>query len=50
MGVLVSSFVHKNGSTLSGDIPKIVVIKTNPGYSPSPGHNGTGTLVGTYCG
>ena len=27
----------------------IVVIKTNPGYGPNPGHTGTGTIVGTYC-
>jgi hypothetical protein len=50
MGVLVSPLVTKTGATLSSDVPKIVVIKTNPGYSPNPGHNGTGTYVATYCG
>lgn len=50
MGVLVSTAVNKSGATLSGDTTKIVVIKTAAGYSPSPGHSGTGTYVATYCG
>jgi hypothetical protein len=50
MGVLVSTSVQKSGATLSGDTTKIVVVKTDAGYSPSPGHNGTGTYVATYCG
>jgi hypothetical protein len=50
MGVLVSPLVSKTGATLSSAVPKIVVIKTNPGYSPNPGHKGTGTYVATYCG
>ncbi|MGZ8848347.1 MAG: hypothetical protein ACXW3C_17940, partial [Pyrinomonadaceae bacterium] len=24
-------------------------IKTNPGYGPSPGHVGTGTVVAVFC-
>jgi hypothetical protein len=50
MGVLVPSTITASGSTISGNTVKIVVVKTNPGYSPSPGHNGTGTYVATYCG
>jgi hypothetical protein len=50
MGVLVSSSISVAGSTFSGNDPKIVVVKTNPGYAPSPGHPGTGTYVATYCG
>jgi hypothetical protein len=50
MGVLVSSTITASGSVISGNTPKIVVVKTNPGYSPSPGHDGTGTYVATYCG
>ena len=49
MAVIVASSVQKNGSTISGDIKKIVVIKTNPGYGPSPGHAGTGTVVAVFC-
>jgi hypothetical protein len=50
MGTLVASQITKSGNVLSGDTVKIVVVKTNPGYSSSPGHNGTGTIVATYCG
>jgi DNA/RNA endonuclease G (NUC1) len=49
MAVIVASSVQQNGSTISGDIKKIVVIKTNPGYGPSPGHAGTGTVVAIIC-
>jgi len=50
MGVLVSNSVAKSGTTISGKVKKIVVIKTDAGYSPNPGHNGTGKFVATYCG
>lgn len=49
MAVVVSSAISKSGSTISGDIQQIVVIKTNPGYAPDPGHAGTGTIVATVC-
>ena len=49
MGVLVSSKVVKSGSTISGDVKSIVVVKTAPGYSPNPGHPGTGTIVAEFC-
>ena len=50
MGVLVSSSAAKSGSAITGKTKKIVVVKTDAGYSPNPGHNGTGTYVATYCG
>jgi len=49
MGVLVSSKVSKSGSSISGDIPRIVVVKTNHGYAPNPGHPGAGTVITTFC-
>jgi hypothetical protein len=49
MGTLVASSVTKSGNVFSGNITKIVVVRTNPGYSTSPGHNGTGRVVATYC-
>jgi hypothetical protein len=49
MGVLVSSKVTKSGSTISGDAKSIVVVKTDPGYAPNPGHAGTGTVVAVFC-
>ncbi len=50
MGVIVSSSVFQSGSTISGDVPKIVVVQTYPGYGSNPGHPGTGTVVATFCG
>jgi uncharacterized repeat protein (TIGR01451 family) len=49
MGVVVSSAVTKSGNTVSGNIPSIVVVQTDSGYSTAPGHNGTGTVVAVYC-
>ena len=50
MGVIVSSSITKSGSTISGNTPDIVVVKTNSGYAPDPGHAGTGTVVAQVCG
>jgi hypothetical protein len=49
MGVIVSSKITKSGSQISGDTPHIVVVKTDPGYQPNPGHAGTGTVVAQVC-
>ncbi len=49
MGTVVTSAVTKSGATISGNPVKIVVVKTNPGYVPNPGHHGTGTIIATYC-
>jgi hypothetical protein len=49
MAVIVASSVQKNGSTISGNITKIVIVRTNPGYGPSPGQAGTGTVVAVIC-
>jgi len=48
--VIVSSSIQKNGSVINGDIKQIVVVRTNPGYDPAPGHVGTGTVVAILCG
>ena len=47
--VIVSSSVTKNGSVISGDNRKVVIVKTNPGYGPSPGQAGTGTVYSVVC-
>jgi hypothetical protein len=49
MGVMVSSLVGKSGKTISGNAIDIVVVRTDPGYAPNPGHPGTGTIVATFC-
>jgi Thrombospondin type 3 repeat len=49
MAVTVSSSVVKNGSTITGNVKKIVVVRTDVGYGPSPGHAGTGRVVAIIC-
>jgi hypothetical protein len=49
MRVIVTSKVGKAGSGISGNIVHIVIVKTNPGYSPNSGGIGTGTVVDTVC-
>jgi hypothetical protein len=49
MAVIVSSSIQQAGSQISGDTIHIVVVKTNPGYAPSPGHPGTGKVVAQVC-
>lgn len=49
MGVIVASKIAKSGSQISGDTVHIVVVKTNSGYKPNPGHAGTGTVEAEVC-
>lgn len=49
MGALVATSVTKQGSTISGDTVRVVVVKTDRGYGPNPGHGGTGTVVAAVC-
>jgi hypothetical protein len=49
MAVVVPSGVTKSGPTISGDTVRILVVRTDRGYRPSPGHSGTGTVVAVVC-
>jgi hypothetical protein len=49
MAVIVSSSISKSASTISGNSPHIVIVQTNSGYEPNPGHAGTGKVVATLC-
>ncbi len=49
MAVIVTSSVTDSGSTISGNTVHIVVVKTDPGYAPNPGHAGTGKVVAEIC-
>jgi hypothetical protein len=49
MAVIVASSITKSGSTISGDTKRVVIVKTNPGYQPNPGHAGTGQIVAELC-
>jgi len=47
--VLAAGSITKSGSVIGGNITGMVVIRTDPGYGPSPGHAGTGTVVSIVC-
>jgi hypothetical protein len=47
--VIVSSSITKSGSVISGNNRKLVIIRTDPGYGPSPGQAGTGTVYSIVC-
>lgn len=49
MATIVSSVISKAGRDISGNTPHVVVVKTDPGYQPNPGHAGTGTVVAAVC-
>jgi hypothetical protein len=49
MGVVVTTHATKSGNTISGNSVHIVVVQVDPGYAPSPGSAGTGTIVATFC-
>ncbi|HTI24826.1 MAG TPA: hypothetical protein VL652_27770 [Kutzneria sp.] len=49
MAVLVASHVTKSGPVIAGDTVHVIIVRTDPGYRPDPGHPGTGTVVATVC-
>jgi uncharacterized repeat protein (TIGR01451 family) len=49
IAVMVSSSITQSGSTIAGNIPQIVIVKTDAGYDPNTGHAGTGTVVAVVC-
>jgi hypothetical protein len=46
MAVIVTDAVQQSGSTITGDAPRMAVVRTDLGYASAPGHVGTGTVVG----
>ena len=49
MAVIVTSKSSQSGSQISGNTVHLVVVQTDPGYAPSVGHAGTGTVVAQIC-
>jgi len=49
MAVIVTSTVQKNGNSISGNVRRIVIVRTNSAYGPAPGHVGTGEVVSVLC-
>ncbi|TMB95960.1 MAG: hypothetical protein E6J40_10810 [Chloroflexi bacterium] len=50
MAVIVTSSARQMGPEVSGDAVAIVIVWTDPGYEPNPGHAATGVIVGVMCG
>jgi hypothetical protein len=49
MAVIVASVADQSGSRISGNIEEIVIVRTNSGYRPDPGHQGMGTVISVLC-
>ena len=47
--VVVTSKATTSGSMISGNTVHVVIVKTDPGYQPNPGHAGTGKVVSRVC-
>ena len=47
--VLVTSTVHKDGPNISGDIQQILLVESDGGYGPAPGHRGNGIVRQVLC-
>jgi hypothetical protein len=45
MAVIVASRALTSGAGVEGDVVRVVVVRTDPGYGPAPGHEGTGAVV-----
>ena len=49
MTVIVSSNVTQSGSTISGNVKKVLIVETQAGYAGNPGHPGYGRVVAVVC-
>jgi hypothetical protein len=49
MAVIVTGAATQSGSSISGSIEHVVVVRPNAGYQPDPGHPGSGVVVATVC-
>jgi hypothetical protein len=49
MNVIAASSITESGSVINGNSRKMVIIQTDPGYGPDPGHTGTGTVTAVIC-
>jgi hypothetical protein len=49
LGVVVASSIRTFGGITTGNVVEIVVVRTNPGYTPNPAPPGTGTVVAVFC-
>jgi hypothetical protein len=48
--VIITSSVTATADTITGNIVGFGTVTTDPGYGPSPGRRGTGTIITNSCG
>jgi hypothetical protein len=49
IGIIVTGTVGKFGPDIGGEIRQILLVDTDEGYGPNPGHPGTGSVVSVVC-
>jgi hypothetical protein len=49
MVTVVASTITQSGSTELGNIKHLVIVQTEAGYGPAPGHDGNGKIIATIC-
>jgi len=49
VAILVTTTVAKNGPNLGGTIKEILIVHSDGGYSPNPGHDGKGPVSVLVC-
>ncbi len=49
VAILVTTKVVKNGPNLGGSIKEILIVHSDGGYGPNPGHDGNGPVITVVC-
>ncbi len=47
--IIVTDTVNKDGPDITGDIKQILVVHSDGGYGPNPGHRGNGLVTAVLC-
>ncbi len=49
VGIIVTNNVIKSGPDLTGGIQQIIIVHSDGGYGPNPGHDGNGPVTSISC-
>jgi hypothetical protein len=49
VGIIVTNNVIKSGPDLTGGIQQIIIVHSDGGYGPNPGHDGNGPVTSIVC-
>jgi len=47
--MIVATTIIEKDSKIAGNTAHVVIVRTDPGYAPNPGHAGTALVVGVLC-